>query len=62
MTENEKLRNENQTLRNLKIAKLKAEQQKVNEARWYLIEDEGTWPITRWEGVVVGNSSDTPLN
>lgn len=31
MTENEKLRNENQTLRNLKIAKLKAEQQKVNE-------------------------------
>lgn len=33
MTENEKLRNENQTLRNLKIAKLKAGQQKVNEAR-----------------------------
>ena len=33
MTENEKLRNENQTLRNLKIAELKAEQQKVNEAR-----------------------------
>ena len=27
MTENEKLRNENQTLRSLKIAKLKAEQQ-----------------------------------
>lgn len=31
MTENEKLRNENLTLRNLKITKLKAEQQKVNE-------------------------------
>ena len=31
MTENEKLRNENQTLHNLKIAKLKAEHQKVNE-------------------------------
>ena len=47
MTENEKLRNENQTLRNLKIAKLKAEQQKVNEDDISdLIEDEGTWPTT----------------
>lgn len=30
MTENETLRNENQTLHNLKIAKMKAEHQKVN--------------------------------
>lgn len=31
MTENEKLRDESHSLRNLKITKLKAEQQKVNE-------------------------------